>query len=961
MKQTFKVWAVMMLISVAPIGTLYAQWERFYLSGKVKDISSRMYISDATVEVMTTDSVVLAEKKSLSADNLAMNNNRMVNLSISLKELQHDRLILRFTHPGYTTKYMDIHIQGKRNNYRYLGDVLLLRRDNILLDEVTVEATKIRMVAGKDTLVFNASEFQLAQGSMLDGLIRQLPGVQLDGGRIMVNGRFVSSLLVNGEDFFRGDPRVALENLPAYMVNKVKVYERTPEYAYITGVDSLKEYPLVMDVNLKREYSVGWIANAEAAYGTNDRYLGRVFGLRFSDVSRLALFGNFNNTNDTRSPGSSGNWNPSWQASGLTDMQYGGAELLLKDLDDKWKLTSNVKLTHEDIVNESVGSGDYFITSDNAYWRNKSNGRTDRFKVSSDHDLQLKYDNWYGNVTPRIEYTDGSNRVEQLYASFSANPMDSYRGAAIDSLFAGMGSQRLEESLVNRVTNVGEGWNRNLSARVNANAMIRIPNTPDYVNVAVNGKFNRTGGEQFAHYDLRYGNSMEGNDVYQNRYATMPSLNYEYGASASYRYKGKSLHVTPGYSYRKHHSSGNYKLYRLDRFAEWSGGSHALGTLPSTRDSLQQCLDYQNSYNSVANSDIHKIEVNITQFFRLFGKQRNIGFTPTLRMQTDRLDYARGSLDTTMKRQTIVFEPYVRFGFDDFNLSYRMDYNEPSLVRLLDVVDDNNPLIVRYGNPTLKQTRRHSVDFSRYWSKREISRSMRVTARYNLIENAVAEAMTYDPQTGIRTYRPENINGNWDAGAAFHFTQALDEKQRLFITTNTDASFVNSVDYLSLTGATVSTRSEVRNLSLSENLSLSYKWKNHSVGFRGDARWTHATSPRTDFTTINVADFNYGLNAQLILPWNCSLSTDLTMYSRRGYEDRAMNTNDLVWNARLANASLLHGNLIFMLDGFDILGQLSTVRRTLNAQGRTETWYNAVPRYAMLHVVYRLNREPKKK
>ena len=227
-------------------------------------------------------------------------------------------------------------------------------------------------------------------------------------------------------------------------------------------------------------------------------------------------------------------------------MQYGGAELLLKDLDDKWKLTSNVKLTHEDIVNESVGSGDYFITSDNAYWRNKSNGRTDRFKVSSDHDLQLKYDNWYGNVSPRIEYTDGSNRVEQLYASFSANPMDSYRGAAIDSLFAGMGSQRLEESLVNRVTNVGEGWNRNLSAKVNANAMIRIPNTPDYVNVAVNGKFNRTGGEQFAHYDLRYGNSTNGNDIYQNRYATMPSLNYEYGVSASYRYKGKSLHVTPG-------------------------------------------------------------------------------------------------------------------------------------------------------------------------------------------------------------------------------------------------------------------------------------------------------------------------------------------------------------------------------------------------------------------------------
>ena len=104
MKQTFKVWAVMMLLSVAPIGTLYAQWERFYLSGKVKDISSRMYISDATVEVMTTDSVVLAEKKSLSADNLALVNNRKVNLFISsavniIEPLSTQRMIGMSSHP----------------------------------------------------------------------------------------------------------------------------------------------------------------------------------------------------------------------------------------------------------------------------------------------------------------------------------------------------------------------------------------------------------------------------------------------------------------------------------------------------------------------------------------------------------------------------------------------------------------------------------------------------------------------------------------------------------------------------------------------------------------------------------------------------------------------------------------------------------------------------------------------
>lgn len=960
MKRRMRLWAAMMLLML-PLETLYAQT---LICGNVKDIATRRRIEGATIEVLRMDSTLIARSTTRPESNMARVRDEQQNAYVRMEEkLSNERVLLRLTHPEYATLYHEMKLIGSRNWIFSFGDILL-RRDNFQLDEVTIEATKVRMVMGKDTVTFNASEFQLAQGSMLDGLIRQLPGVLLEGNRIVVNGRFVSSLLVNGEDFFKGDPSVALQNLPAYMVNKVKVYERTPEYAYITGIDSLKEYPLVMDVRLKREYTTGWVANAEAAYGTNERYMGRMFGLRFSDVSRLALFGNFNNTNDTRSPGTSGNWNPEWQASGLTDMQYGGAELLLKDLDEEWKLTSNVKLIHEDIDNVSIGAGSYFLGADNVYMRNKSKNRTDRFKLITNHTLQLKQKEWYATINPFVEYSDGSNRVEQLSASFSANPTDSYRGATLDSLFAAIGSEQLKESLINRAATFGEGCNKSLLASFKGNAVIDIPHTPDYVNVNVSGRINRANGEQFADIDLQHGKNTIGSNIFQNRYNPSTSLGYEYGASASYHYKNRKdnpLWMHAEYSYHKHHSSGNYRQYRLDRFAEWSDESHMLGVLPSSRDSLQQCLDYQNSYNSVASSDIHKAEVEIVKFFKSWGQRRNFMLRPTLRIQTDRLDYERGALDTTTRRRTIVIEPYVRFAFDNFQLSYQMSYSEPSLVRLLDMVDDNNPLVIRYGNPNLKQARRHNVNLSRSWYKRELSRSVHLTARYNLTENAVAEAMVYNPQTGIRTYRPENINGNWDAGAAFNFTQALDKKQRLFFTTNTDASFINSVDYLSLAGATMSTRSEVRNLALSENLSLNYKWKSHSIGFRGDARWTHATSPRTDFTTINVTDFNYSLNAQLILPWNCSLSTDLTMYSRRGYEDRAMNTDDLVWNARLTNASLMHGNLIFMLDGFDILGQLSTVRRTLNAQGRTETWYNTVPRYAMLHVVYRLNREPKKK
>ena len=163
--------------------------------------------------------------------------------------------------------------------------------------------------------------------TMLDALISQLPGVKLEkGGRITINGNFVSSLLINGKDFFKGDPTVALENLPAYMVNKVKAYQKAPDNAYIIR-DSLKANasdPWVIDVNLKRDYAQGWIANAESGYGTGNRYLARLFGLRFTDYSRLSLFTNFNNTNDNGRPGREGSWSSIEPVFGRSVSKTGG-------------------------------------------------------------------------------------------------------------------------------------------------------------------------------------------------------------------------------------------------------------------------------------------------------------------------------------------------------------------------------------------------------------------------------------------------------------------------------------------------------------------------------------------------------------------------------------------------------------------------------------------------------------
>lgn len=189
----------------------------------------------------------------------------------------------------------------------------------------------------------------------------------------------------------------------------------------------------------------------------------------------------------------------------------------------------------------------------------------------------------------------------------------------------------------------------------------------------------------------------------------------------------------------------------------------------------------------------------------------------------------------------------------------------------------------------------------------------------------------------------------------------LDKKKLLTFSTNSRVSFRNSVDFASVDGETsTSSRNSVRWFNFDETIKANYKIGKNFIAAKINIDWSYARSPRTDFSTINCVDMSYGLNGKMALPWQIELTSDLTLYSRRGYDDASMNTDDFVWNASLSKG-FLKGNLFLIIDGFDILGQLSNIRYTLNAQGRTETRYNTVPRYVMVRAIYRLNINPKKK
>ena len=242
----------------------------------------------------------------------------------------------------------------------------------------------------------------------------------------------------------------------------------------------------------------------------------------------------------------------------------------------------------------------------------------------------------------------------------------------------------------------------------------------------------------------------------------------------------------------------------------------------------------------------------------------------------------------------------------------------------------------------------------------EWERRYGVAMDVNIIDNMVANGFTYNPQNGVYTYCPENVNGNWNAQVSPYFRMNLDKDYHYQLESKTGFNYIHNVDLAMIEGFNTSQLSRVNHFVTSENLKISYNKNVTRIELVGTFAWNMVARQYTNSNNINAFDFSYGVSGQHTFPWKIQLATDLKMYSRRGYEESSMNTNELVWNASLSRP-FLKGKLLVKVDAFDILGQLSNTRYIVNGQGRTETWQLMMPRYAMLRVAYKLNKMPKNK
>lgn len=947
----------------------------FYVYGQVFNPVTRERLKDVFAELLTTDSVVV---DTMRTDEHSSFNNKRGPWNFNLAKYGDRPYIVRFTKDGYRPAYINIpapkldKMRPDEWKMKEMSPVFMRRAPrDYRLGEASVTATRVVFCQRGDTLVYNADALALPEGSTLDALIRQLPGVELkEGGQIYVNGRYVEQLLLGGKDFFDSDRQLMLDNLPSFMVKNVEVYEKESELNRYIG-RNVEEKKLVMDVKLKKQYHIGTIANAEAGGGTEGRYMGRLFAMRFTPRSQLMLVGNINNLNDKRKPGQNTTWTPDKMPTGTYVTKMGGLDYQFEDELTGWKVKSEFLGRHTTSDNYSEQSSEEFLSGGNTFGRSFTKNHSGQTQLSLHNSFSytgklLASGNLWGNLSRN------RNRGSNASATFSDNPDNYIDGHVLDSLQGPASGDLLRRLALNRTLQASRGNSDAAAGGVFLQTYVK------FLDVSAAFNFNVSDAERFRHYRLDYPVSGQVSD-YQNRYSrNHPEYSMGYRFRTSYIiFLKKGFSIIPSYSVNGRHSNQNYALHRLERLDGWGEGTdHAPGTLPSEAEWVkEQTYDDRLSYTTRLDPVLHKVNLHL-QYEHVDEKrnQWHVEMSWPLNVNIQRVYHKRYTYEGHNRIKNVYVNPSFRVQrqWHEFQrmweFKYDMNTQVPDFIsQLLDYPNDDDPLNVGTGNPDLKSAVKHEWKFSIQLNDTKRQLTFGAWTMFNTTANAIARGFTYDHATGARFYRPENVNGNYLWQTSLNFSRPIDRKKRLTLASYTFIQLQHGVDLITVTGGIADgtpfvsrpSRSTVNTTWTTETLNLTYRKGMFSVGANGYAGYNHSSSRREGFVPQRVWQYNYGLTGQVELPGKIQVSTDLKVYGHRGFSDPAGNTDDLVWNARVSR-HFAKANLTVMLDGFDLLRQLSNRTFFMNSQGRFETYNNALPAYFMGHVIFRFNKEPKK-
>lgn len=863
--------------------------------------------------------------------------------------------ILKISFVGCITSYTNVKMSLSRT-VQDLG-VIPLAADAVFLEGAVVAAKAPPVTVVEDTVVYNAAAFRVAEDATLAELLKKIPGLQINGGTVTLHGKQVQELLIGGKRFFGGDVKAGLKNISADMIENIRAYERESDMARLTGVDDGEEVP-VLDLTVKKNVFGKWKNLISGGYGTSDKYLGKANASKITKKSQISVIANAGNASDDKNNTATSRNVIGNGSEGVTHENEAGVsyskETKKYDLGASIHYDGSDRDAISDSRSESILASSKNFSNGHGEYRNLRN----YFRARADLEWRLP-----GNTTlifiPSMSYLRTNSFTNSLSSQFKKDPYDIEGYNPSDWLGIEFPKDPYKAIRVNSTQNQSQAISNRFVGSGVLQLSKRLSKRGRSASARFEYSFSRSEDNNVHDYLTRYYKIKANPDSTRLRKQYVRTLSPSRNFSALFVFSEplhKSVYLQAIYTF-------NYKRYTTDKnfysmenlFPEWSIER------AQSSEALKSLLPdgFETTFNPLFSSEgrydyfSHRINLNLRYISRKFNITGGVNLTP----QNTILRYDDGDgVTQTIKNSVFDVSPLITIKLKkskntQFSFTYRGTGRPQTMYNLMPVTNGTNATSIFKGNPELKPVFQHTLNLAYSHSNIKKQNSFVSNLQYVNIMHQASNCTEYDPDSGIRTTSPANIEGNWYVVGNLSANKTFKDS-RFSVSSHTRGEYRNNMSYLYNSKLKKAEVNRTNRTLVNEQAEVSFRndWFEILLNAGGEftiersllrpdmnqSPWSVTTGAATDFT----------------LPWKMHFTADFSAIFHRGNVYSELNRNYLILNTRVTQ-SILRGRVLLRLDWYDMLGDNANMVRSFSAERRTISIYNGPTSYLILRFVYK--------
>lgn len=833
--------------------------------------------------------------------------------------------------------YRIVHPVELKEKVTDIGE-MLMNEDITMLDEVVVSAVGNQIVVKKDTLEYTADLFKTTDDDVLEDLLKKLPGIEVDSdGKITSQGEEITKIMIDGKEFFLDDPALASKNIPAKIINKVKIVDKKSDQAEFTGIDDGEEEK-VIDLSIKPGLLEAWFGNVSAGGGhdiqTEEhdmRYQASGMIGRFTEDSQISFILNGNNTNNRGFNDMAGEMSGGMRGRGFGDNRGGimtswmaGVNANMNIGGDKDRELGGNYLYNGSTRDVEERSSRTTFLNDSVSQHTSTNETSHMFSDGHRGGLELDYKfNDKTSILFRPQFNYNTSRYEENSEYSTDNSSTGQVNDGVSTSNSDGTSWKTNGRLLYR-QKLGEKAGRTLSVNVDYS----ISNS-DYT------------GTNYSLTNTYADGQLSGTELINQRYDQKEE---SYSTSADLTYTeplGKNFFLL-----------GSYRF-------SWSNTRSRKDTKDILEDgSLSDQLD--STYSSRLENTFlrHRIQLSFMKQEKKYNLQLGVNAQPSTTITRDEFNPGRNVNYTVWN-----FAPSARFDYDFSNNEYlRINYwgntNQPSVTQLMPVPDNSDPLYVSVGNMSLRPEFQNRVRIRYNYTDMKSFSTYAVMGNFNFTKDDIINASWYDA-TGTQYTVPVNSEKPTLSGSLMLMTNSQFGKSGFSLMSFTRGTVTSTLSYTGDNqGAT--TFDEIRDyliagrttsMSVSENLTVTYR--NNFLDARIGASASYSKAWYEIASQAKADTWNNSVFGDITatLPWGMEIGTDARYNYYIGYE-QGFGDPVLTWNAEISQL-FLKNRMTLRLKVYDILNQSRNNYRTTTDNYVEDTYNNTLGQYFIISLVYR--------